>query len=54
MPGFLQHFLAGRPSSTAIEYGPRAALIAVVLAAALGSIGIELSSTFTTVSGSVP
>jgi pilus assembly protein Flp/PilA len=54
MLNFLRRFRNDQSGSTAIEYGLLAALIAMVLVAALGTIGTKLSSTFTTVSGSLP
>jgi pilus assembly protein Flp/PilA len=54
MLNFLQRFRDDQSGSTAIEYGLLAALIAVVLVTALGTIGTKLSSTFTSVSGSLP
>jgi pilus assembly protein Flp/PilA len=54
MSNFLRRFRDDQSGSTAIEYGMLAALIAVVLVTALGAIGTKLSSTFTTVSNSIP
>ncbi|MBV9419881.1 MAG: Flp family type IVb pilin [Alphaproteobacteria bacterium] len=39
--------------ATAIEYGLIAALIAVVIIGAVSALGTNLSTTFTTVSGSI-
>lgn len=49
----LRHFLADDSGATAIEYGLIAALIAVVIIGAVTAVGTSLSTTFTTVSGSI-
>jgi pilus assembly protein Flp/PilA len=51
---FIQRFYKDESGATAIEYGLIAALVAVVLAAALGALGTKLSGVFTTVSGKLP
>lgn len=47
---FLNKLIRDEDGATAIEYGLIAALIAVALIAALGTLGSSLSSTFTEVS----
>jgi len=49
----LSCFLANEDGATAIEYGLIAALIAVVIITAVTTLGTNLSSTFTTVAGSI-
>ena len=46
-------FIANDSGATAIEYGLIAALIAVVIITAVTAVGTNLSTTFTTVSGSL-
>ena len=46
-------FINQEDGATAIEYGLIASLIAVVIVVALTSLGTGLSSTFTTVAGSL-
>ena len=46
-------FLADESGATAIEYGLIAALIAVACIAALGTLGNELSDTFTGTGGAL-
>ena len=46
-------FIANDSGATAIEYGLIAALIAVVIITAVTAVGTSLSTTFTTVSGSL-
>ena len=46
-------FAANESGATAIEYGLIAALIAVVIISAVTTVGTKLSTTFTTVSGSL-
>ena len=46
-------FIADDSGATAIEYGLIAALIAVVIITAVTAVGTGLSTTFTTVSGSL-
>ena len=48
---FIKNLVRNEDGATAIEYGLIAALIAVAAIAALGTLGNELSGTFTTVSG---
>ena len=45
----LRRFAKDKEGATAIEYGLIAALIAVVIIAAVTSVGTELNKTFTTV-----
>ena len=54
MSNFIQRFYKDESGATAIEYGLIAALIAVVLAAALSTLGGKLSATFATISGKLP
>ena len=54
MSKFVTRFFRDESGATAIEYGLIAALIAVVLAAALSTLGGKLSGTFDTVSGKLP
>ena len=49
----LKQFLNDESGATAIEYGLIAALIAVVIIGGVSAVGTSLSSTFTTVSGSL-
>ena len=46
-------FSRDESGATAIEYGLIAALIAVVIITAVTAVGTHLSTTFTTVSGSL-
>ena len=46
MSKFMSRFLKDESGATAIEYGLIAALIAVVLVTALGTLGKNLSGTF--------
>ena len=48
-----KRFAADVSGATAIEYGLIAALISVVIITAVTAVGTNLSTTFTTVSGSV-
>lgn len=50
---WIQAFRDEEEGVTAIEYGLIAALIAVVIIAALGLVGTELDSTFTTIQGAL-
>ena len=50
MRRFTARFLNDDRGATAIEYGLIAALIAVAAITAMGSLGNQLSNTFTTVS----
>jgi pilus assembly protein Flp/PilA len=54
MSKFVTRFLKDESGATAIEYGLIAALIAVVLVAALTTLGKNLSTTFTSVSAALP
>ena len=49
----IRKFLKNEKGATAIEYGLIAALIAVAAMAAMGSLGNELTTTFSTVSGTL-
>ena len=49
----IMRFMKQEDGATAIEYGLIASLIAVVIVAALTSLGTGLKSTFTTVAGSL-
>ncbi len=49
----ISRFIADESGATAIEYGLIAALIAVVIIGAVTAVGTSLSTTFTTVSGSI-
>jgi pilus assembly protein Flp/PilA len=49
MSKFVTRFLKDESGATAIEYGLIAALVAVVLVTALGTLGKNLSTTFNTV-----
>jgi pilus assembly protein Flp/PilA len=49
MSKFVTRFLKDESGATAIEYGLIAALIAVVLVGALGALGTQLNTTFTSV-----
>lgn len=49
----IKRFLKNKSGATAIEYGLIAALIAVALAAILGTVGTNLNTLFTTVSQKV-
>ena len=50
---FFNKLLRDEQGATAIEYGLIAALIAVAAMAAMGSLGNELTTTFSTVSGTL-
>jgi pilus assembly protein Flp/PilA len=54
MTKFVSRFVKDESGATAIEYGLIAALIAVVLVAALTSMGTKLSTTFNVVAGKLP
>jgi pilus assembly protein Flp/PilA len=54
MSKFVTRFLKDESGATAIEYGLIAALVAVVLVAALSTMGTKLSGTFDKVSTSLP
>ena len=49
----VQKFIKNESGATAIEYGLIAALIAVVIIGAVTAVGTQLSTTFTTISGSL-
>ena len=49
----IRQFGRHQEGATAIEYGLIAALIAVVIIGAVTAVGTSLSTTFTTVSGSL-
>ena len=53
MRNVLLSFFKDESGATAIEYGLIAALIAVVIIGGVTAVGTSLSSTFTTVSGSL-
>jgi pilus assembly protein Flp/PilA len=53
MSNIFSRFVRDESGATAIEYGLIAALIAVVVIGAVTAVGTGLSTTFTTVSGSV-
>ena len=53
MLSLARNFCRHEGAATAIEYGLIAALIAVVIIGALTAVGTNLSTTFTTVSGSL-
>lgn len=48
---FFKKMLKNEQGATAIEYGLIAALIAIAAITAMGTLGDELSNTFSTVSG---
>ncbi len=54
MSKFVTRFLKDESGATAIEYGLIAALIAVVLVAALTTLGTRLSTTLGQVSAALP
>jgi pilus assembly protein Flp/PilA len=54
MLGIAKRILANRSGATAIEYALIASLIAVVIAAAVGALGTQLSTTFTNVTAQFP
>jgi pilus assembly protein Flp/PilA len=51
---FVKEFLRDESGATAIEYGLIAALVAVVLVTALGTMGSKLSNVFATVTSKLP
>ena len=53
VPTLIRSFARNEDGATAIEYGLIAALIAVVIITALTAVGTGLSTTFTTISGSI-
>ena len=54
MTQFVSRFWKDESGATAIEYGLIAALVAVVLVTALGTMGNKLSGTFTKVTNDLP
>ena len=53
MRNILSRFAADRSGVTAIEYGLIAALIAVIIIGAVATVGTNLSTTFSSVAGSL-
>jgi pilus assembly protein Flp/PilA len=53
MRKLFQNFLKNESGATAIEYGLIAALIAVVIITGVTAVGTSLSTTFTSISGSL-
>jgi pilus assembly protein Flp/PilA len=53
MLSLVKNFCRQESGATAIEYGLIAALIAVVIIGAVTVVGTSLSTTFTTISGSL-
>jgi pilus assembly protein Flp/PilA len=53
MTRFLNRFVQDESGVTAMEYGMIAALIAVVILTALGAIGTNLNTTFTTIKNAI-
>lgn len=53
MTKFIARFVKDESGVTAMEYGMIAALIAVVILTALGTIGTELNTTFTKIGTSL-
>ncbi|HEX4079679.1 MAG TPA: Flp family type IVb pilin [Rhizomicrobium sp.] len=53
MKNLVSRFVANESGVTAIEYGLIAALIAVIIIAAVASVGTSLSTTFTSVANSL-
>ena len=53
MLNLLRKFAVEEDGATAIEYGLIAALIAVVIISAVTLVGTNLSTTFTTISGTL-
>jgi pilus assembly protein Flp/PilA len=53
MKTLLHRFARDETGATAIEYGLIAALIAIVIITGVKSVGTKLSTTFTTLSGSL-
>lgn len=54
MTAIAKRLLRDRSGATAIEYALIAALIAVVVAGAIGALGVQLSSTFNNVAAQFP
>ena len=53
MSKLLSRFVADEAGATAIEYGLIVALIAVVIIAAVTTLGTKLNATFTTINGNL-
>ena len=53
MRNVILRLVADRSGVTAIEYGLIAALIAVIIIGAVATVGTSLSTTFSTVAGSL-
>ena len=53
MMTLFKQFLRNEAGATAIEYGLIAALIAVVIITGVTAVGTSLSTTFTSISGSL-
>ncbi len=53
MNNLFARFVRDESGATAIEYGLIAALIAVVIIGAVTAVGSKLTTTFTTVAGSI-
>ncbi len=51
MANVMKRFVKDESGATAIEYGMIAALIAVVIIVALGTIGTKLNAAFTNIAG---
>lgn len=49
----ISRFVRDESGATAIEYGLIAALIAVVIITAVGTVGTNLTATFTTIAGKI-
>jgi pilus assembly protein Flp/PilA len=54
MPRFATRFRRDRSGATAIEYALIAALVAVIVATAIGALGTRLAATFQTASDAIP
>ena len=53
MKNLVSRFVSDESGVTAIEYGLIAALIAVLIIGAVSTVGTKLSTTFSTVAGSL-
>jgi len=53
MKNLISRFVSDESGVTAIEYGLIAALIAVIIIGAVSTVGTKLSTTFSTVAGSL-
>jgi pilus assembly protein Flp/PilA len=53
MKNLVSRFVTDESGVTAIEYGLIAALLAVVIITAVAAVGTKLSTTFSTVAGSL-